>query len=320
MEKITVITCTIPRPSKRILKFAARLLEKILKIKLCKKCPKYGCHPDVTRSLVEGLQQLKADFNYNPQNLKDLGKTVIVLCGVKQLQQMIDFKKRGIIKNLLAGPNLAVVATEYNKILTNPEINICLTPSEWVKDIYELDCPEIRGRVKSWPAGVNTEYWNPCNKKKDPKNILFYNKRSEKNLFENCKEYCKKRGYNIEVINYGFYKIEGYKEALERNSFVIHFVEQESQGICLAESWAMDVPTIVWNPVYFRWGLKNYQACSAPYLSQKTGAFFHDFEEFKKIEQAGAFETQKYSAREWTLENLSDKLSAKKILEIIKDI
>jgi len=312
MEKISIITSIIPSPLKKILKgglFVFGLKKNNFK--------KYGGHPAVTRSLIAGLEELKINFNYNPQCFSDLGETVVVLSGEKQLLQMIKLKKTGVVKKLIAGPNITVLADDYDKILASPEIDICITPSEWVKNIYELDCPELIGRVKSWPAGIDIKYWKPSNNTKNKKNILFYDKRPEKNLTENCKKYCKERGYNVEVLVYGKYKIEEYKQALERNSFLIHFVEQESQGISLAESWAMNVPTMVWNPGFFRWGSKNYLCCSAPYLTGQTGTFFRDFEEFKKIEESGAFNPEKYSAKEWLLQNLTDEKSAQRLLDII---
>jgi hypothetical protein len=315
MEKITVLTSTVPGSGKKMLLFFKPFF-KFLGFKF-PTWPKYGGHPCVTRSLVVGLENLKANFNFNPRSLSDLGETVVVLCGTKQLRQMIRLKKRGIIKKLLAGPNIVVQPTDYERIITSPEVDICITPSEWVEDAYEIDCPELKGRLKSWPAGVDTEFWKPSGNKKNPKNILFFDKRSEKNLINNCRKYCEEKGYNVETLAYGNYKLAEYIQAMERNSILVHFVEQESQGVSLTEAWSMDVPTIVWNPGFYRLGIKNYRSSSAPYLTEQTGAFFKDFEEFKKIEQLGAFDGKKYSARQWTLENLTDELSAQKLLDII---
>lgn len=318
MEKITIITSTVPGPFKKVL-LAAKPFLKLLGFKFRGR-PKYGGHRCVTTSLIVGLEKLGVNFNYDPQSLSDLGETVVVLCGVKQLRQMIELKKKGVIKKLLAGPNIAVQPTDYDRILTSPEIDVCITPSEWVNNAYVIDCPELKGRIKAWPAGVDSEHWKPSGNKKDPKNLLFYDKRPEKNLIDNCRKYCEEKGYHVKTIVYGYYSLEEFKQALDKSSFLIHFVEQESQGTFLNETWSMNVPTIVWNPGFYRIGEKNYICSSAPYLTKQTGAFFRNFEEFKKIEQSGAFEPQRYSARQWILENLTDELSAQKLLDIIKNL
>src|SRR5882757_3664812 len=62
-----------------------------------KKAPqqkKYGGHYAVTRSLVEGLQKIGADFNYNPMREKDISENVIVLAGVERLKEAIELKNK----------------------------------------------------------------------------------------------------------------------------------------------------------------------------------------------------------------------------------
>jgi Glycosyl transferases group 1. len=315
MEKISVITETIPSTAKKFLK---KILFSVKKNRVGGHTPKkYSGHQCVTRSLVEGLEKIKADYNYNPKKITELKENVIVLSGVKQLAQMIEFKKRGLIKRLLAGPNIMVLPSMYDKILADKNIDYCIVPSNWVKELYELDCPELIGRIKAWPAGINEKDWVPSPQKKNPKNILFYHKRPEKKMFAACKECCEKAGYNVEVIFYGHYSLEEYKKALQRNSILVHFVEQESQGISLLESWSSDVPTIVWNPIFFYIGGRNVTANSSPYLTESTGAYFKDLAEFKNLEKNGFFDSQKYSPRKWVLENLTDEKSAQRLLDII---
>ena len=103
--------------------------------------PKYRGHFAVTRSLVEGLRNTGASFNYNPRYPWQLADTVIVLAGVSTLRQAIRLKKQGKIKKLFAGPNIVVFSSDNDSILAAPEVDAAITPSDFVIDLYLEDNP-----------------------------------------------------------------------------------------------------------------------------------------------------------------------------------
>lgn len=291
---------------------------KWLKLKLQgKSMPKYGGHYAVTRSVVEGLQKIDVDVNYNPSVFK-IHKVVYVPGCINALRFAIFLKKIGLIKKLIAGPNLVILPTD-NKIILDKAIDRFIVNSFWVKDFFVEDCPLLADHINILPAGVDANFWEPKNNQKDKKNILIYYKRPTKILYKKLCNFLADNGFNVETIFYGNYNLKDYKEALERNYLVIYLVEQESQGISLSEAWSMNVPTIVWNPGFFFWYGKNYEASSAPYLSNDTGVFFKDFENFLEIYNQGVC-SRDYSPRQWVLENLSDEKCADKLLGIINEI
>jgi glycosyltransferase involved in cell wall biosynthesis len=181
--------------------------------------------------------------------------------------------------------------------------------------MYVQCAPELAKKIAIWPAGVDTDEWKP-QQKNESNTLLFYSKRPEKKLFEGCLEIAKYFGYRAKVLNYGNYSTTEYFNLLINVDFLIHFVEQESQGISLLESWAMDVPTLVWNPGIFQYKNKNYEASSAPYLTEQTGRFFRDLEEFTLLFKQGNLDLSNYSPRNWVLENMTDEKCAQKLVKL----
>jgi hypothetical protein len=89
---------------------------------------------------------------------------------------------------------------------------------------------------------------------------------------------------NVERLIYGNYKSADYKKLLSEVDLCVFFSPSESQGIALAESWASDVPTWVYERGF--WTAPNgdvYSSSSAPYLTDYTGNFFTSINEFNDL-------------------------------------
>ncbi|HBU06928.1 MAG TPA: hypothetical protein DEB09_02500 [Candidatus Magasanikbacteria bacterium] len=314
---LTVITKPISRVYD-ILKWGQNIIKKIQGKPI--KDSMYGGHFAVTRSVVEGLRKIGAEFNYNPKNLSKLGDTVYIPGGYQALKWAIKMKKKGKIKKLITGPNQVITPADNNGIIKSKYIDLFLVNSEWIKDFYIEDAPELGDHIDIWPAGVDTEFWKPNKESDIEKNVLIYYKRPIKKMFDECKKILENRGYNVEVIYYGKYTIEEYRESLNRNSFIVYLVEQESQGISLTEAWAMDTPTIVWNPGYYHNidGV-NYFSSSAPYLNSQTGKFFNGVKEFDELIK-NELKKEEFLSRGWVLKNMSDEVCAQKLVLSIDKI
>lgn len=272
--------------------------------------PKYGGHFAVTRSLVEGLQKIGVDFNYNPTRLEDIGESVIVLAGLRALKQAIQWKRQGRIKRLLAGPNLVVLPSDNRALITAKEIDLYLINSDWTYNLYLEDAPELLGKIAIWPAGVDTTYWKPPTTK-PIKNILIYQKNGPLHLIEQCESAVKHKGYQLTTVVYGAYTQDAFLEKLQKSSLAIFFSPSESQGIALVEAWSVNVPTLVWNQTYTYYSNKKLQTSSAPYLSRYTGLFFSSLSEFETTLASWEDNSAQFSPRHWVLENMSDELSAR---------
>ncbi|GAV22601.1 glycosyltransferase family 1 protein [Carboxydothermus pertinax] len=285
-----------------------------------KKVFKLGGHSAVTRSLLDGLSKINnISFNYNPKSVNELNEILVVLSGVDALKQGIYFKEKGFVKFLIAGPNIVVRSNDYASVLGNENVDLCLVPSEWVKDFYIEDLPSLKEKIEIWYAGVDEEFWNPnIFKSKVKDRVLIYIKNYEKDLISEIEKILKKSNFKYQKIIYGYYDKKQYRNLLSKSLFIIFISKSESQGIALAEAWAMNVPTLVWNPGQNIIGGKPIFTSSSPYITSQTGLVFRNIEEFEQIIQNILLKLNEFSPRDWVLKNMTDKKSAELFISIIK--
>ena len=113
--------------------------------------------------------------------------------------------------------------------------------------LYIEDNPSLKGKVFSWPAGVDTNYWKPSTLKKTDQ-ILIYEKQNKGPVgpVQPYVNYLRTIGWKVEVLQYGTFIHPQYLNALQNSSLMIGFVTDESQGIAWSEAWSCDVPTLIW--------------------------------------------------------------------------
>lgn len=279
--------------------------------------PLISGHYGVTHSLLRGLDLIGASYNYNPPFEWQFAPHVHVLCQPVTLSYAIEFKKRKDFF-LSAGPNISVLPSWDKNILAVPEVNLCVVPSDWVKNCYEEDCPKLIGRIECWPAGVDETYWNPHLSETVRTDILIYLKSLDAPFCE-VLNLLRRRGLKHTLIQYGSYTAEEYRARLKNARCAIFLSRSESQGIALAESWSMDVPTLVWEPSSFSFnGHEFKETSSCPYLNQKTGVAWKSISELELLFDVFLYEENKFSPRSWVLANMTDRISATNFLHMTK--
>jgi len=271
----------------------------------------------VLRSLTEGFKGEGIHFNYNPKSIKEIGDVVVVLSHIEALREAIELKRSGKIKKILAGPNLMNLSNEFDGILASGEIDICLVPCEWVQVAYEEDNPALVGRIRVWPAGVDEKFWHPKKIEKS-KEVLIYWKTESEEFIRGIENKLGEFGYKPFRIRYSKYSRDEFREKLSRALFSVFVSKSESQGIALAESWAMDVPTLVWNPKPSEINGRIYSCISSsPYLNSRLGVEWKTMSDLESLlKQMGSMLCQ-FQPREWVLENMTDKVSAQLLLKMI---
>lgn len=311
---ITIITQPVLNSAiKKMLRYLHRHYRRIFyKHKLFK----YGGHPAVTRSLVEGLEQLKIIFNCDPDYVRDIYPTVIVLSNVKALKQAVALRQQGRIQRLIAGPNLVVLPTDEPELLLSPFVDKYVVNSEWTYQLYVQSLPELKPKLFIWPAGVNTDYWAPLSDVKKLKKVLVYSKISEDPLLSDVITILKNFGFDVLHLKYGGYSSSEFLEILRHIKFAVFFSESESQGLAMIEAWSCDIPTFIWNKGSITISGQDYQCSSAPYLSEKTGFMFRGLDEFRALFDRFDDIINRCSPRRWVLENMSDMICADKMLMI----
>jgi hypothetical protein len=281
---------------------------------------KYRGHAAVTRSMVEGLKKIGVPCSYNPRNREQVGDVVIVPGGFAALRQAIQLKKGGLIRRLLVGTNLVDFPSERPNLMCAPEIDFHLVPSDWVRDNFIRDCPELKGRVFCWPAGVDVRYWSPSDIGNERCEVLIYEKPMEY-LGQSIQvgPYVRKieeRGYKVRRMQYERYLPDQYLENLRRAHVLVGFSLKETQGIAWAEAWSVGVPTLLWNQESIVYKGRKSRASTGPYLTDQTGLFFYGLNEFESTWHFWEQVRNGFRPREWVIENMSDEICAKKLCKL----
>ncbi len=276
-----------------------------------------GGHYAVTRSLVDGLKKIGADFNYNPSREKDIADNVIVLAGVDRLRQAINLKNKGKIRMLLAGPNVVEDVRSENGIVADEAVDRYIVPSEWVKNLVTGDCSKLKDRILCWSAGVDSNYWKPSVGATNRKKVLIYWKTERREFCNQVVKLVRDGGMDPVLLQYGRYNVEQYRDVLNHSTFSIFISRSESQGIALAEAWSMNVPTLVFDPGEFVFGgrmIYNVSAC--PYLTTATGLTWKTLDELRNIIQnKSSFAA--FAPREYVLNRFTDEYSARQLLQAL---
>jgi hypothetical protein len=277
-------------------------------------------HIGVTGSVVRGFHKLNIPMNYNPRSIHEVGEHIFVLVNIDALHQAIELKKQRRIKTLIVGPNILNNPKEYNHILGSPEIDWYIAPCNWARDCNCEEEPFIKGKTVIWYAGVDTEFWKPQDSKEETKTMLIYWKTEPESFCIEIKTILQKHGWQTKCLRYGNYSQDQYKQLLNEVDAAIFISVSESQGIALAECWAMNVPTLVWNPgkvfVFNRW----VNANSAPYLSKKTGFFWKNFEELEQLLKNFDVLNNEFNPRAWVQDYMTDEASILTLLDLINYI
>lgn len=270
---------------------------------------KYSGPDAVLDSLVRGLNELKIPFEVNPGEPKY--KIIHILSGTEILKKQIEHKCAG--QTLIVGPTVVVAPTDYGSIILDKNIDIILTPSKWVSDFYLSISPSIINKTYSWPAGVSIP---EIESTRDGKVIIF-KKNVLPYIFKNVQNILDAKSIPYEVLEYGQFSHKEYLNKLKNTPYLIYLQQSESQGLALQEAWSYNVPTLVYKSTNWTMGKYSWTdpLIAAPYLSPECGLFFTttDFEDIILNLDNKTFEPKKYCRL-----NLSDKSSAKQLLNIIE--
>jgi hypothetical protein len=264
--------------------------------------------PDaVLDSLIRGLKELHIPFEINPRI--PTYKIIHVLSGVEVLKEQITQKKTGQI--IIAGPTLITTPFDHNKCINDPNIDIILTPSQWVSDFYVSLIPELKNKIYSWPAGVKI----PTIKTDKSGKVILFKKNISHIVLEHVENMLNEQSIPYELLEYGNFTHDQYITKLEKAPYMIYLQTSESQGIALQEAWSYNVPTLVFQNTH--WNFEKYSwsdpSISAPYLHRETGFFFTLSNLREKLQEIIQSDLQ---PKDYCKEHLSDKRS----IEILFDI
>lgn len=267
----------------------------------------------VEQSLCAGLDALDCPYSINsPVGIHI--PTAGVLSGVETLRWVIAQKSRGLVKTIVAGPNLVVSPQDFGGILKHPSIDVVITPSQWVKDFYISQAPVLKDKIAVWPAGVAVPNQSQAPSQRDL-DFLVYRKTAHSQIFGSVIDELQRLKSRFAVLRYGKFRQREYFQLLNRARFMIYLSDSESQGLAMFEAWARDVPTLVWDRGFWQKDRQTWQGLtSSPYLDPKAGLRFKDAVEFR----AGLADlnARQFFPRDYVVKNFTNRICAERYLKI----
>lgn len=315
---LTVLTAPVPTARERFyrgMRAAARSVVKPGRPR--PSTAQYPGHEALVRSVVIGLRKIGADFNFNPARLRDVGRVVYAPAN-EALRQAAELERDGRITGLVAGPVNALLPHQSGGILLMPAIDTIIVPSQWVYDLNASLAPQIAHKLRVCPAGVDLDEWVPGNARGD--GALVYWKHGPETFCEDVERTVARAGLRSIRIRYGFYDRAAFERALRDSTLAVFLSDFETQGLALAEAWAMNVPTAVWDPRGpAEWDGDSFTAgSSCPYLTPATGRAWQSLAEFESVLEEMIRLRHTFQPRAWVAEHMSDQVCAAALYAIIQ--
>ena len=213
---------------------------------------------------------------------------------------------------LIIGPNCEFNINVKRFMIENPTsyTSVILPTSEML-----IDRLQSKIKYSVWPAGVDEKFWKPNNSSKEA--ICLYQKgkmsSNDEQLIKEIQKWSKNR---IEIMQYGNYTRNSYRQLLNNSRALIWLGVKETQGIAIAEAWSMNVPTLI-RVAHSDDSLKVNRS-TAPLLNVECGKYLLLTDNQKhNLNQIEDFLTNLFvfKPREWVLDNLTSKLQVKKLLD-----
>jgi hypothetical protein len=276
----------------------------------------------VVASLLRGLESLGCPFQLNPRSWPDEG-VVGVLSDLDALSEAMEWRRGGRHRRVVAGPFLVTLPSDAPRLMSSPDIDLCLVPSRWVAEAYAQDTPALEDRLAVWPAGVDPEYWSPASPgaKRGGCAVVFVKRQPAQENVSDAElgraiDVLNDANLDVELLVYGHFDHDGYRAKLRAADLLVFFSPTESQGLALAEAWACDVPTLVWEKGVMHYKQRRYRSSSAPLLSERTGARFADSAALRELLNRWDQLCARFEPRAWVLEHLTDAACARNYLKL----
>lgn len=210
-----------------------------------------------------------------------------------------------------------------------PNVKRFLVPGEWMRKMFE---PYYGDKVVSWPAGIDTDEWQPANTTIES-DFLIYDKIFwdyeifEKDLLDPIKHIFEQRGLTFERIQYGHYTPEMLKDKLKRSKAVLFLCRSESQGFAYQQVLSTNTPVLAWDqggywpdPHYYPDKVKYKPVNSVPYWDERCGIKFTGIDDFEQSLDSFLANLSNFKPRDYILENLTLEKCAQKYLDIYHQV
>jgi glycosyltransferase involved in cell wall biosynthesis len=305
-------------------RYLRRLIRRLIRGK-----PKPGGQMRVFLNLCAGLDKLGISYRINDYRyIQKHPEEIACIIGKHHVLDKIQWRNP-----ILFGAAVFSHPCEDPNLFERLPVRKMLVPGEWMRQMCQ---PYYGDRVAAWPIGIDTETWTSTPiATKDVDIILLYDKvrwehnTYEQNLINPVRSYLNERGLMTQIIRYGFYREEEFKNLLKRCKAMVFLCEHETQGIAYQQALSSGVPILAWDrggywqdPAYFPHKVKFAPVSSVPYWDDRCGIKFTGIEEFpSKLEEfLDKLHQNQFAPREYILENLTLEKCAQKYLDILNSI
>ncbi|MDB5157210.1 MAG: hypothetical protein JWR50_1917, partial [Mucilaginibacter sp.] len=300
-----------------------RFLKRLLNIR-----PVNGAEK-VFLNLCEGLDLLGIPYTKNPP-FKEIkpGEPVVIL-GDELYNSKFFLKGYDKPNPIIAGIALMTHPAEWPDLLKEYPVVKYLQHCSWTNDLF---IPYYGKDVcKEWPAGIDTEKWTQGSESEKKFDVLIYDKIcwDTDHVYAAMKtaiiEKLTALGLTYREVVYGRYNEKDYFKLIRQCRAMIYISAHETQGFALCQAMSANVPVFAWDqgfcldPARFSWNAPVIKTTSVPFFDKNCGMTFSDQDDF--LNKMDTFWQQvqkgKFNPREYVMKNLSLKISAQKMLDII---
>jgi len=272
----------------------------------------YEGHRALVQSTLRGLRAIGHPVALNPPRLPDNTAAVLVCWGHDTIASTTALHRRHPFTLALAPTAIPNIPAHTPFLVEHlPDIDLFLPASAWQLNQFRNahGITPFEGRSMPWPAGVDPAFWSPTTARASrPRHLIIYKKACHEGLLGQAVDTATAAGWSHQIIHYGSYTPDSFRQALRRSSLAIFLSWWESQGIALAEAWSCDVPTLAWHSERG----SRYQY-TAPYLSPATGNLYHDQAELAQF-LALPDPCPAANPRAWVASHMTDQASAALLL------
>ncbi|MFN7714929.1 MAG: glycosyltransferase [Pseudanabaenaceae cyanobacterium] len=304
-------------------RYLRRLIRRLIRGK-----PRPGGQMRVFLNLCAGLDKLGVSYRINDYRyIQKHPEEIACIIGKHHVLDKIQWRNP-----ILFGAAVFSHPCEDPNLFERLPVRKMLVPGEWMRQMCQ---PYYGDRVAAWPIGIDTETWTSTPIATKDVDVLLYDKvrwehnTYEQNLINPVRSYLNEKGLTTQIIRYGFYREEEFKNLLKRCKAMVFLCEHETQGIAYQQALSSGVPILAWDrggywqdPAYFPHKVKFAPVSSVPYWDDRCGIKFTGIEEFpSKLEEfLDKLHQNQFAPREYVLENLTLEKCAQKYLDILNSI
>jgi hypothetical protein len=285
---------------------------------------KIGGQKRVLLNLCKGLDRLGVTYRLNQFTYAASNREqTVCIIGKQHVLRLRPWKNP-----IVLGPAMYSHPSESPTLLSDyPNVRKIIVPGDWMRRMCE---PYWGDRVASWPVGIDTSEWKPVNANKEMDFVIYDKIRWDHDQFksqlvEPIVQQLRLRGLQWEIIRYGCYREEEFRNALKRARAMIFLCEHETQGLAYQEALSCGVPILAWDrggywqdPTFFP-QVKFGPVSSVPYFDDRCGRTFDTIHEFasKLDEFLDLLHADGFSPRDYIMDNLTLEKCAQQYVDIV---